>query len=448
MKKPVLVILLALAGQFAAAQVTTNFNNQRNPIDARGKFSKTFTVKAPFEIPAKDIPGLLEKDKRENTSDEAKPFTFAEAVAVDIDIKKDASWVEDGAYAFGKYSIRAKGANSISVNFDQFTLPVGSELYVYSANGEMITGPITEKENNDNKEWGSWVYKGELLTIDFKVPAKAKGDLILHASSVGYGYKKIYKTEVGDFGDSESCNINVLCATGTGWENERNSVAIVLNGSSTSFCTGALITNSCNFNIPYVLTANHCFSGSVSNWKYTFQAWSPTCSPSQNATGITFNGSTLRARHAGSDFCLVELNQVPPSNSGLFYSGWSRTTTGITETTLIHHPKGDVMKISRDLNAPTTATFDGASSWRVGLDVGATEGGSSGCPYYDQNHRIIGQHFGHSEGGIPVCDRVFKFGGRFHVSWTGGGTNSTRLSNWLDPNSSGTMTTNTTSIAS
>jgi hypothetical protein len=203
-------------------------------------------------------------------------------------------------------------------------------------------------------------------------------------------------------------------------------------------------------NIPYLLTANHCFDAptpqNVSQWKFTFQAWSATCTPSQNANGVTFNGSLLRARNAGSDFCLVELNQLPPINSGITFSGWSRNTAGITNTTIIHHPVGDVMKISRDNQAPTFDNFGGAQSWRLGLDQGATEGGSSGSPYYDQNHRIIAQHFGINDGFLPVCDRVNKFGGRFDISWTGGGTNGTRLSNWLDPNGTGAMTTNTRGI--
>ncbi|HNN31799.1 MAG TPA: T9SS type A sorting domain-containing protein, partial [Chitinophagaceae bacterium] len=37
--------------------------------------------------------------------------------------------------------------------------------------------------------------------------------------------------------------------------------------------------------------------------------------------------------------------------------------------------------------------------------------------------------------------------GSFDQSWTGGGTNSTRLSNWLDPNNMNLFTTNTTNIA-
>ncbi|MBX2965150.1 MAG: T9SS type A sorting domain-containing protein [Cyclobacteriaceae bacterium] len=429
----------------ATAQVKTNFNN-REQITASGKFTKSFRGKSPHVIPARDIKALLEKETRENASGEAKPFKIAEAVPTNIDVVKEAEWVEEDGFAYGKYSIVAEGAKSISANFDRFYLPQGTELYVYSENGEMTTGPITEEENNENSFWGSWVYKGEKITVDFKTPAESKSLLKLHISSIAYGYKDIYKTEVSNFGESATCNINVLCALGNGWGNERNSVALILDGDSEALCSGALINNTCNLNIPYLLTANHCFDSNVTNWKFTFQAWSVTCSPSQNSEGITFNGSTLRARNASSDFCLVELNQLPPANSGITLSGWSRNTTGITNTTIIHHPAGDVMKISRDDQAPVFANFLGAQTWHLGLDHGATQGGSSGAPYYDQNHRIIAQHFGINDGHLPVCQRVNKFGGRFDISWTGGGTNATRLSNWLDPGNTDAMTTDTRGI--
>jgi len=92
----------------------------------------------------------------------------------------------------------------------------------------MITGPITEKENNQNNVWGSWVYQGEYLNIEIKTPRPTYKELILHSNNIAYGYKHVYQTETAGFGTSEPCNINVICPLGTGWEAERNSVALVL----------------------------------------------------------------------------------------------------------------------------------------------------------------------------------------------------------------------------
>ena len=451
--KPILLLTVSLVlfSHIANGQVKTNFNNAEI-MTSKGKFGKNFQAKSPRTIPAKDIKSLIEKEATEGNLGEAKPFKIAEAVKVDIDVVKEAAWVEEAGFAHGKYTIVASGAKSISANFDRFKLPKGTELYVYSANGEMMTGPITENENNQNNFWGTWVYKGGSLTVDFKTPVETKSELKLHISSVAYGYKDIYR-QVNNFGESSPCNINVVCAPiGTGWENERNSVSLILDANSTALCSGALINNTCNLNIPYLLTANHCFNTipqqNVAQWKFTFQAWSPICDrlQQQNANGVTFNGSTLRANNAGSDFCLVELNQLPPANSGITFSGWSRNTVGIQNTTIIHHPAGDVMKISRDDQAPVFATFLGSQEWQLVLDQGATNGGSSGAPYYDQNHRIIAQHHGINQNNVDQCLNTNKFGGRFDISWTGGGTNATRLSNWLDPNNTGALTTDTRGI--
>lgn len=437
---------------YVSAQVTTNFNNELT-ISSKGRFSKDYKERIDFEIPARDITTLLEAERRADAgSNEVRPFRLAEPVAIDLDIAKRINWVADRETAYGKFTIKVNGALSTSINFDRFYLPPGTELFLYNRNGNMVTGPVTEKENNANKKWGSWVYKGEYLTIEIKTPALTKDLLSLHGYNIAYGYKEVYKTETGGFGQSAPCHINVLCPLGTGWEAERNGVALVLNDDGAEWCSGSMVMNTCSSTRPFFLTANHCYDTDqglqdVTAWRFTFQAWSSTCTPSQNSNGVTYNGSTLRANWNGTDFCLVELNTVPPANSGIHYAGWSRNTTGITETTIIHHPNGDVMKISRDNGGPSTSNFSGAQCWWLTLDQGATEGGTSGSPYFDQNHRIIGQHFGVNDANLPICSRQNKFGGRFDLSWTGNGTNATRLSNWLDPGNSGATTINTANVS-
>lgn len=259
--------------------------------------------------------------------------------------------------------------------------------------------------------------------------------------------------EFGNVGTSANCNINVVCPLGNGWEPERNSVALIVSGGN-EICSGALIMNTCNTDIPYLLTANHCLNSNVQNWVFQFQTWSTTCTGNNGwREDIQFNGCTLRANNAATDFALVQLNQTPQSSSGIRYSGWNRNNVGTGATTIIHHPAGDLMKISRDNEAPVFDNFLNAQCWRLGLnlnlglDRGATEGGTSGAPYYDQSHRIIGQHYGIDDGNLAICNRSRKFGGRFDLSWTGGGTNATRLSNWLDPSNSGATVTNTTNTS-
>lgn len=211
-----------------------------------------------------------------------------------------------------------------------------------------------------------------------------------------------------------------------------------------------MINNTCNLNIPYFLTANHCFAGdnNVAQWRFVFQYMSSQCLPNQDdLNNILFNGSTLRANSSASDFCLVELNQTPDATTNINYAGWNRSSTAASNATGIHHPRGDVMKISTAATSLTVASAFGTINqhWRADWTQGVTEPGSSGSPLFDQNHRIVGQ----LHGGPSACGsgNLLDFYGRFDLSWTGGGTNATRLSNWLDPSNTGTITTNTISVA-
>lgn len=444
----------------ASAQVKTDFNNQ-SLISFKGRFVKEYKPVIDFEIAARSITELLDTERREQLqSSDVKPFRLATPVAVDLDIAKLISWNVDNDYAYGKYTIRLNGALSASINFDRFNLPNGTEMYVYNENGNMITGPVTEAENNENNIWGSWVYQGAYLIIEIKTPAATIKQLRLHSNNIAYGYKEVYKSiKTGGFGTSGACNVNVICPLGNGWEAERNSVATILSATGGEFCTGSMVMNTCRSNTPYFLTANHCFEGNtnVAGWRFNFQAWSATCpNPGTNASGVMFNGSALKARNAASDFCLVQLFTTPPNNSGIHYAGWTRSTTPATNATGIHHPRGDVMKISRANNPVSIASFGGStnqhwqSTWSPqdngsGVTVTPiTEPGSSGSPLFDQDHRIIGQ----LHGGPSFCGSTqpWDFYGRFDQSWTGGGTSTTRLSNWLDPCNYGSTTTNTTTI--
>jgi len=150
-----------------------------------------------------------------------------------------------------------------------------------------------------------------------------------------------------------------------------------------------------------------------------------------------------------TDFALMEMNSSPANNARFSWLGWDRSGNTPTTGTGIHHPAGDVMKISFDYHSlvPNNSTIDWGNSiispvsthWTVGYDHGTTEGGSSGSPLFDQNKRVIGQ----LHGGDSGCAPITKYYGRFNLSWTGGGTNDTRLSNWLDPTGSGVITVNT-----
>jgi lysyl endopeptidase len=447
--KSIFFTFITLCSLYVSAQVTTTTYTAAEARTVRPFISKTIINE--YRLTAPDITSLQRIEQEEETREGDKGFKFAHAIDVSINPLKYGKWSVDGAFTSWTTRFIAPGATCLSINFSKFNLPANTEIYISNNDRTMVTGPITSSENNAAGVWGSSVYKGNTLIVEIKVPVKLKDRLMLETQSIAYGYKEIFREK--DFGDAGGCNINVLCPLGNGWAGERNAVSVVLNASSTRFCSGSLVANTCNTDIPYYLTADHCFSdGNFANWKFLFQYWSPQCTPNQNgSTSVLYNGSQLRANNATSDFRLLQLNQTPPSNSGLHYAGWSRNTAFITTLTGIHHPSGDVMKISQVNASPFKSAYGGGTGtdhWQMdwgNIANGVTEGGSSGSPLFDQNHRIIGQ----LHGGYSSCSSgdLRDWYGAFDVSWTGGGTNATRLSNWLDPNNSGATTINTANVS-
>src|SRR5205085_11125529 len=99
--------------------------------------------------------------------------------------------------------------------------------------------------------------------------------------------------------------------------------------------------------IPYLLTANHCFSDQTTAntleayWDYV----TATCGGSfpSISSKPKSSGSTLLATGAAplSDFTLVRLNSIP---SGRFFLGWTTVSTAVAPGTTIYrisHPFPD-----------------------------------------------------------------------------------------------------------
>ena len=77
------------------AQVKTNFNNNNNKIIGHaGKFLKVYNETDTNQIPSKNISALLkeEKDSLEKST-VIKPFQFAKAISIDLNIPKLMKWL-------------------------------------------------------------------------------------------------------------------------------------------------------------------------------------------------------------------------------------------------------------------------------------------------------------------------------------------------------------------
>jgi len=398
-----------------------------------------FQTKVPeFQMIYVNVPALRAEDVI-NDPLKDRPWRFGENLFVDIDVKADGirTILPNGDKIY-RVSVYSPDAISLNLTFDHYVLPQGADLFVYNEDRSEVLGAFTSSNNQADEVFATALVAGDKAIIEYFEPANVTTAGIVHIFRVTHGYRGI-KDFTKAFGNSGSCNVNVACPGGVGWENEINSVCMLVSGGA-GFCTGSLINNTANDSTPYILTADHCYSDPTS-WVFYFNWQSAACAnPGVSPSYDQISGSVLRARNAASDFCLVEMNSIPPPSYGVYFAGWNRSTDGTISGTSygIHHPSADIKKISWTSTALTTTTYlqtatpgDG-SHFRVTLwdDGTTTEGGSSGSPLFDANHHIVGQ----LHGGYAACGNTSSdWYGRFSVSWTGAGTNATRLSNWLDP---------------
>jgi lysyl endopeptidase len=351
-----------------------------------------------------------------------------------------------------RWTVLSPAAKSLDFHFSALRLPAGATLTI-RGEGEGNLRVIEASELTGPEFWSPYV-AGEKATLELQLPAGTRRAAALEIGSVTHGYRGLF--DAGEVGTkSGSCNIDVACATGNGWHDQMSSVGqYTFSKSGSSYvCTGTLVANTGATRTPYFLTANHCISTQtvastiVVYWNYqgaNCRAAGSSASGTPLAKSIASHsqsGSTLRATHAASDFALLQLSSNPPNAASPFWSGWSRSTTAPTSARGIHHPAGHEKRISVDNHALTVSGYGGGAGtthWRVGnWEAGTTEGGSSGSGLWNQSKLLVGQ----LHGGSAACGNTLSdYYGRLSASWTGGGTNATRLSNWLDPGATGATT--------
>jgi PKD repeat protein len=391
-------------------------------------------------MPFVDVAALMEEDL---VVDQIKDIPWRFGQNIDVILNRDNSGITEilpNGDKLWRLRIYSQGAQSINLTFDHYRLPPTAQLFVYNDYHSDLIGAFTEFNNQDDGVFATTLVRGDAVIVEYYEPANVAFAGELEINRVTHGYRGPYEYMKG-LNTSGACQINVKCPTGVGWEDPNNSACMLVVGGS-GFCSGAMVNNTANDGTPYILTANHCStSNDFASWVFWFKWESATCTnPTSSPTYNSVSGSTLKARSAGSDFCLVQMNSTPPTSYNVYYAGWDHSGTPPTSGMSIHHPDGDITKISA-CGAMTLDSYNSATCWKTPWTGAAcTEPGSSGSPIFDQNKRIVGQLYG----GPSACgaSQMWDYYGCFHTSWVGGGTSSTRLSNWLDPGSTGATTVN------
>jgi hypothetical protein len=403
---------------------------------------------ARIEMPEVDLAAYRADDAVREQSAIPTPVRFA--AGIDTDITPATAGTRevlgDGS-SLWRLRIASPGALSLNLGFDRFELPAGASLWLYDGNGTMVQGPYTRA--NRNADGGLWtaVVLGDEIVVELHQPAGTIDRTDLRIASVNHGYRGFGEAEAAAATKQGSCNIDVICPEGDPWRDQiRAAARITISGAF--LCTAQLVNNTAEDGTPYLLTAQHCVENAsqatsvVAFWNYE----SPTCgfqaggSLAQNQSGATL--VALWEWQSGSDFALVRLDQIPDAAFNVFYSGWDATGNIPSGSVGIHHPSGDEKSISFNTDPLNYDNYYGSGShqWRINQwELGTTEGGSSGSCIYDPiSHLCVGT----LTAGTASCSNTagYDIYGRMDAHWTGNGTADGRLSDWLDPLSTGALT--------
>lgn len=458
-------IILLLFFLCAYTRVNAQLSTNERPISFDTKQKLTMLSKSlnpTVTMPFLDMEKIEAEDKEDEEYD--MPPRFGYQHKVNYDLKNSGTWFKlSNGDKLWQLEVVCPAALSVNFCYDKFWIPDGGKFFVYSKDKKHSIGAFTSKNNKGDREnirgFATGLVYGDDVVLEYYQPKEVTIDAIISIEYVVHGYRYISFGEK-DFGDAGSCMVNINCEEGSDWQTEKKAIALILvNGYR--YCTGSLINTTDLSQKPYLLTADHCLGGWANNYikydadtlpnldHYSFW-WNyevPGCANTnvEPANYFVTSGATVIANNSYSDFALLKLTDDPLYLNGYtpYYLGWDSSGPSGAPGVCIHHPEGDVKKISTVNGQPISSywfhpAIDNDSHWKVGWKItpnghGMTQGGSSGSPLLNALHKVIGQLHGSN---CHNCNNPNgnSWYGKVYVSWTGNNNDSIcrRLNCWLD----------------
>ena len=385
---------------------------------------------------------------------------FSRSIKTNITLNNSGQWKQlVNGDRIWRVKITSTNALALIPLFDKLYLPEGALLHIYMPKHEEILGAFTHSNTLELRGFCTGLIHGETCIIEYYEPALQKGKGILSINEIGHAYRWVtpLKDATGASA-SGSCEVNVACTEATNWADQVRGVArilVIANGGQ-GYCTGSLVNNVRQDCTPYFLSAQHCSEGTTTaqyaQWVFYFNYQASTCTGTTGPQNKVVNGCTKVADSndnggdGGSDFILLLLNSSPPVSYNVYYNGWDNTGNVSNTGVCIHHPDGDMKKISTYTQAVTSTSWGGnvqGTHWNVKWAAtanghGVTEPGSSGAPLFNS----LGFISGTLTGGNSFCNTPNspdKFG-KVSYDWlSNGSANNRRLKPWLDPDNTGSI---------
>lgn len=446
---------IVFAGHNLFAQIQTG----SEPVSFRTGLDIFDEGLAQAEVPPLDMEQVRIED--EARAETGKPIFDGRRIPVDWDMESMGEWMSlENGDRMWKLKVHAPGALSLEMYYDEWYIPQGAELHLYSADKSEYIGAFTSFNNTESGYYSTRMISGETTIIEYYEPAEVAGEGRINIQDVGYRYRDLSQLN----GRADPCQVDVNCPEGDDWQDEKKGIVrlrISVSGGGTFYCSGSLVNNTALDCTPYVLSAFHCVDDVANNqsdldqlrFNYNFERAVCDVDPAP-AWQVTVGCSLVARSHSGSgngsDYALLLIEDDIPENYTPYYNGWNLQSTTITGGGVgIHHPAGDEKKISTSTeNYSSTSYFGGGPQayWRVywsGTESGhgVTEGGSSGSPIFDDNHLIVGT----LTGGLSYCNEVQAGGqdqpdyyGKMYYHWDqNSGSLTIDLKDLLDPLNTG-----------
>ena len=157
-------------------------------------------------LPNQDNEKLRDQYKFYEENKTREPSVFAEAIDTEINCIDHGSWEstkED--YLLWRQRITSENAFSLNLGFHDFYLPASASLFIYDPNRTVVIGPITQKDNEDHREWWSPVIPGDEVIIELQVAPEDVRKVGLTIGQVNHDFSGFGAVLSG------SCNVDVVC---------------------------------------------------------------------------------------------------------------------------------------------------------------------------------------------------------------------------------------------
>lgn len=358
-------------------------------------------------------PAELEMVRAANRHDGTKPRARRLAIGLDrgasggpLATPGRLTWIAVPGGKAAQVTVTSPGAGSLRLLIDLKAAAASLEMVFFGTDRTRIEGPVRVADIGDRSvPWTAPLTEGETQTVEFFLPSgsdpASSGVRVVGAAHLFSTPSSAFAKRLQEIGDSGSCNVDLLCSPLYVQGAVRDAAAsvaqmVVRDGTLTFLCTGSLVVDSdTSTQVPWLYSANHCFDNDSPPYKTPAQMqtvastlatiWkfeSDTCGssvPNPSWSQVS-GGSTLAYSNVENDGLLVRLAGTPPA--GAFYTGWDANAIAGGATVIsIHHPQGDLKKISQGsvLGFSTPGVGGGSETFvEVRWSSGTTEGGSSG----------------------------------------------------------------------